>query len=151
MRSGAAGLSRPLLESNPMLRSMVFFAGAQNTLNHQPVGKEDGILTAYEAQNLQLEGTELVVLSACQTAQGKIQNGEGVYGLQRALRIAGAQAVLLSLWDVDDKVGREFMTIFYEKWLGGTGKADAFRAAQLAVKKKHPKPCYWAGFVLIGE
>ena len=133
-----------------MLRSMVFFAGAQNTLNHQPVGKEDGILTAYEAQNLQLEGTELVVLSACQTAQGKIQNGEGVYGLQRALRIAGAQAVLLSLWDVDDKVGREFMTIFYEKWLGGTGKADAFRAAQLAVKKKHPKPFYWAGFVLIG-
>ncbi len=150
VRSGAAGLSRPLLESNPMLRSMVFFAGAQNTLNHQPVGKEDGILTAYEAQNLQLEGTELVVLSACQTAQGKIQNGEGVYGLQRALRIAGAQAVLLSLWDVDDKVGREFMTIFYEKWLGGTGKADAFRAAQLAVKKKHPKPFYWAGFVLIG-
>ena len=151
VRSGAAGLSRPVLESNPMLRSMVFFAGAQNTLNQQPVGNEDGILTAYEAQNLQLEGTELVVLSACQTAQGKIQNGEGVYGLQRALRIAGAQAVLLSLWDVDDKVGREFMTAFYEKWLGGTDKAEAFRAAQLAVKKKHPKPFYWAGFVLIGE
>ncbi len=149
VRSGAAGLSRPVLESNPMLRSMVFFAGAQNTLNQQPVGNEDGILTAYEAQNLQLEGTELVVLSACQTAQGKIQNGEGVYGLQRALRIAGAQAVLLSLWDVDDKVGREFMTIFYEKWLGGASKAEAFRATQLAVKKKHPKPFYWAGFVFM--
>jgi len=149
VRSGTAGLSRSVLENNPMLRSMIFFAGAQNTLDKKPVGKEDGILTAYEAQNLRLEGTELVVLSACQTAQGKIQNGEGVYGLQRALRIAGAESVLLSLWDVDDKVGREFMTAFYGKWLGGMSKAEAFRAAQLEVKKKHPQPFYWAGFVLM--
>jgi CHAT domain-containing protein len=151
VRSGTAGLSRSVLENNPMLRSMIFFAGAQNTLDKKTLGKEDGILTAYEAQNLRLEGTELVVLSACQTAQGKIQNGEGVYGLQRALRIAGAKAVMLSLWDVDDKVGREFMITFYEKWLGGMGKQEAFRAAQLEVKKKHPLPFYWAGFVLIGE
>lgn len=149
VRSGTAGISRSTLESNPMLRSMLFFAGAQNTLDKKPLGREDGILTAYEAQNLQLEGTELVVLSACKTAQGKIQNGEGVYGLQRALRIAGAQAVLMSLWDVDDKVGREFMTLFYEKWLGGLPKSEAFRAAQLAVKKQHPQPFYWAGFLLM--
>jgi CHAT domain-containing protein/tetratricopeptide (TPR) repeat protein len=150
VRSGTAGLSRSVLENNPMLRSMIFFAGAQNALNKRPLDKEDGILTAYEAQNLHLEGTEIVVLSACQTAQGKIQNGEGVYGLQRALLIAGAKSVLLSLWDVDDKVGRAFMTIFYEKWLGGMSKQEAFRAAQLEIKKKYPLPFYWAGFILIG-
>jgi CHAT domain-containing protein len=149
VRSGTAGLSKSVLERNPMLRSMVFFAGAQNTLDKAPAGREDGILTAYEAQNLQLEGTELVVLSACQTAQGKIQNGEGVYGLQRALRIAGAKSVLMSLWDVDDKVGREFMTQFYTHWLNGATKAEAFRKAQLETKKKHPQPFYWAGFILI--
>ncbi|MEI6408974.1 MAG: CHAT domain-containing protein [Bacteroidota bacterium] len=151
VRNGTAGLSRSILENNPMLRSMIFFAGAQNTLNKNPSGKEDGILTAYEAQNLHLEGTEIVVLSACQTAQGKIQNGEGVYGLQRALLIAGAKSVLLSLWDVDDKIGREFMTLFYKKWLDGMGKQEAFRAAQLEIKKKNPLPFYWAGFILVGE
>jgi CHAT domain-containing protein len=149
LRSGTAGLSRPILESNPMFRSMVFLAGAQNALDRKPVGGEDGILTAYEAQNLQLDGTELVVLSACKTGQGKIQNGEGVYGLQRALHIAGAKAVLLSLWDVDDKVGREFMVLFYEKWLGGMMKTEAFRATQMEIRKKHPLPFYWAGFILM--
>lgn len=152
-RSGTAGLSRGVVQRNPMLRSMLFFAGAQNTLDRKsgptPDG-DDGVLTAFEAQNLDLAGTELVVLSACQTALGKLQNGEGVYGLQRALRIAGAQNLLLSLWDVDDAVGREFMRIFYEKWLGGADKAAAFRAAQLAIKAKYPQPFYWAGFVLIG-
>ncbi|MEI6408375.1 MAG: CHAT domain-containing protein, partial [Bacteroidota bacterium] len=103
-----------------------------------------------EVQNMHLEKTQLVVLSACQTAQGKIQNGEGVFGLQRALRIAGARHVLLSLWDIDDKVGKEFMQIFYQNWLGGKSKTDAFRAAQTSIRKKYPQPFYWAGFVLIG-
>jgi tetratricopeptide (TPR) repeat protein len=149
IRSGPAGGARALPEANPMLRSMIFLSGAQNTLDKKTQPGEDGILTAYEAQNLQLEGTELVVLSACKTAQGKIQNGEGVYGLQRALRIAGAKSILLSLWDVDDTVGREFMNTFYEKWLSGMDKPTAFHATQLAVKKKHPQPFYWAGFVLM--
>jgi CHAT domain-containing protein len=153
-RNGTAGLSRGVVERNPMLRSMLFFAGAQATLdkkNNQNSEGDDGILTAYEAQNMDLEGTELVVLSACQTAQGKLQNGEGVYGLQRALRIAGAQNIILSLWDVDDAVGSIFMKTFYEKWLGGMSKSDAFRFAQLEVKKSNPQPFYWAGFVLVGE
>ena len=152
-KSGTAGLSRGVVERNPMLRSMLFFAGAQNTLDKKSTAKnngDDGVLTAFEAQNLDLEGTELVVLSACQTAQGKLQNGEGVYGLQRALRIAGAQNIILSLWDVDDTVGRTFMLVFYKKWLGGMDKAAAFRAAQLAIKAEHPQPFYWAGFVLVG-
>lgn len=150
-RSTTAGLSKTTLDNNPMLRSMLFFSGAQNTLDKKTVGAEDGIMTAYEAQNLNLQGTELVVLSACKSAQGKIQNGAGVYGLQRALRIAGAQSVLLSLWDVDDKAGREFMVAFYDNWLNGMDKQDAFRRAQLDIKRKYPQPFYWAGFVLMGE
>jgi CHAT domain-containing protein len=158
-RSGATGFSGKQAERNPMLRSMLFFAGAQSTLDRKGAQDpaswakqnpdDDGILTAFEAQIMNLYGTELVVLSACKSAQGKIQNGEGVYGLQRALRIAGAKSVLLSLWDVDDKVGREFMVLFYEKWLGGMTRASAFRATQLAIREKHPLPFYWAGFILM--
>lgn len=153
VRAGLAGFSKTEVNKNPMLRSMLFFTGAQQTLNNvaNPNSTEDGVLTAYEAQQLQLEGTELVVLSACETAKGKVQNGEGVFGLQRALRIAGAQSLLLSLWAVDDKVGRIFMTTFYEKWLNGLSKTAAFRETQLAIKKKYPQPFYWAGFVLIGK
>jgi CHAT domain-containing protein len=152
-RAGVAGFSKTEVSKNPMLRSMLFFTGAQQTLNNVANldSTEDGVLTAYEAQQLQLEGTELVVLSACETAKGKVQNGEGVFGLQRALCIAGAQSLLLSLWDVDDKVGRIFMTTFYEKWLNGLSKAAAFRETQLTIKMKYPKPFYWAGFVLIGN
>jgi CHAT domain-containing protein len=159
-RSGTAGLSRGEVERNPMLRSMLFFAGAQNTLDGQALPQnlptatpnpqlDDGILTAYEVQNLDLKNTELVVLSACQTARGKVQNGEGVYGLQRALRIAGASSLLLTLWDVDDRVGQAFMRHFYEKWLGGSTKAEAFRWAQQQVRSQWPQPFYWAGFVLV--
>jgi CHAT domain-containing protein len=155
-RSGTAGLSRRNVERNPMLRSMLFLAGAQNTLdqkgnNEATKPTDDGILTAYEAQNLDLKNTELVVLSACKTAQGKIQNGEGVFGLQRALHIAGAQSMILSLWDVDDSVALEFMLSFYQKWLAGAEKAAAFRATQLEIKKAHPLPYYWAGFIYIGN
>ena len=151
-RAGTAGLSRETVVRNPLLRSMLFFAGAQNTLDKKNLDqKDDGILTAYEVQNMNLDGTELVVLSACKTGQGKVQNGEGVYGLQRALRIAGAQNLLLSLWDVDDEVGRTFMQTFYEQWLGGKSKPEAFRYTQLAIKAKYPHPFYWAGFILIGN
>ncbi len=151
-KSGTAGLSRSVVERNPMLRSMLFFAGAQNTLDKKSADSktDDGVLTAFEAQNLDLENTELVVLSACQTAQGKLQNGEGVYGLQRALKIAGAKNIIISLWDVDDEVGREFMLFFYKNWLGGSEISAAFRGAQLSIKAKYPQPFFWAGFVLIG-
>lgn len=151
-RSGIAGLSRETVVRNPLLRSMLFFAGSQNTLDKKPLdSREDGILTAYEVQNMNLDATQLVVLSACKTGQGKVQNGEGVYGLQRALRIAGAQSLLISLWDVDDEVGRTFMQTFYEQWLGGKSKTEAFQATQLAIKAKYPHPFYWGGFILIGS
>lgn len=150
-RNNTTGIPRSVLEGNPMLRSMLFFAGAQQTLQQKgkTASSTDGILTAYEAQQLHLSGTELVVLSACQTAQGKVQNGDGVYGLQRAFRIAGAKSLIVSLWDVDDQVGREFMLLFYEKWLSGVTKSAAFTAAQSSIKTKYPTPFFWAGWVLV--
>ena len=100
--------------ARPMLLAGVALAGANRALT---TPGEDGILYALEAQDLNLEGTELVVLSACETAQGVVGHGEGVYGLVRALRTAGAQNVLVTLRPIGDKATVEFMRIFYSRWL----------------------------------
>ncbi|NUO02455.1 MAG: CHAT domain-containing protein, partial [Saprospiraceae bacterium] len=150
-KSSAEKRTNPI--QNPYLNSMLFWAGAQYTLDSMTTvpDAEDGILTALEALNLQLDQTEIVVLSACETGLGNISNGEGVYGLQRALQAAGAHAVLMSLWKVEDEVTRELMVLFYQQWLDGTPRRDALRMAQQKIKEKYELPIYWGAFVLIGE
>ena len=138
-------------KEEPMLRTMLFFAGAQNTIQQKTTAAQadDGILSAFEAQNLRLDGTELVVLSACNTGAGVVKTGEGVFGLQRALKVAGAQNLLLSLWSVDDQVTQLMMSTFYAQWLSGQSRPTAFRAAQETVRAKYPQPFYWGAFFLV--
>lgn len=138
--------NRELL-SNSFLRSGLLFAGCQNT----KFGIDDGILTAEEAMNLDLDHTQLVILSACETGLGDIQYGEGVYGLQRAFQQAGAKAVIMSLWKVNDEATQMLVTDFYKNLLMGSSIAVSFRNAQLSLKQNYPQPALWGPFVLMGE
>jgi CHAT domain-containing protein len=111
---------------------------------------EDGILTAYEISQMNLSNTELVVLSACETGLGDIEGNEGVYGLQRAFKIAGAKYLIMSLWQVPDYQTQELMTTFYKRWLEDKMNIpDAFRSAQKEMREKYQLPHFWAGFVLV--
>ena len=153
------GRDRSSALEDPMLRSGLFFAGANRRLSGQPTPPDldDGVLTAYEASTLNLHGTELVVLSACETGLGEETAGEGVFGLRRALEVAGAEAVLMSMWSVPDKETQELMALFYAKWLAGQEKHEALRAAQLEmrnrVRARYGKdlPQYWGAFILVGR
>ena len=147
------------LPVDPMLRSGLLFAGADRArAGEAPTpGIDDGVLTSSEASQINLEGTELVVLSACETGLGKEVNSEGVFGLRRALQEAGAQAVMMSMWSVPDRETQELMALFYAKWLGGLDKPEALRRAQLeeraVVEKRYGKdlPYYWGAFVLVSR
>lgn len=144
---------------DPMLRAGLFFAGADRVREGAAPeqGVDDGVLTAFEASQLNLEGTELVVLSACETGLGKELNSDGVFGLRRGLQEAGADAVMMSMWSVPDKETQELMALFYAKWLGGMEKPEALRQAQLeereTVRQRYGKdlPFYWGAFVLVGR
>jgi CHAT domain-containing protein/tetratricopeptide (TPR) repeat protein len=136
---------------NPLLRSALVLAGAQ-TLPLDPKGeKPDGLATALEIAGMNLWGTELVVLSACDTGRGDIKLGQGVFGLRRALMVAGAESVVTSLWKVDDDATRDLMTRFYGALREGTGRAESLRRAALEVRKTRPHPYYWAPFAAIGH
>jgi CHAT domain-containing protein len=113
---------------------------------------EDGVVTALEAANLSLRGTQLVVLSACETGLGNVANGEGVYGLRRAFALAGVQTQLVSLWAVSDEGTKNLMVDYYDRLLGGVGRSDALLQTQRALLQ-HPNyghPYYWAPFILSG-
>ena len=135
-------------DKNPLFRSGLLFAGASNI--HTGV-ENDGVLTAYEAMNLYLDDTELVVLSACETALGDVKNGEGVYGLQRALVVAGVQRLIMSLWKVNDEATMELMQHFYTNWANGGDLYASLQKAQIDMMQKHEEPYYWGAFIMIGK
>ncbi|MFY0688261.1 MAG: CHAT domain-containing protein [Cyclobacteriaceae bacterium] len=133
---------------NPLFYSGLLLTGASD---RDVTSKEDGILTAYEAMNLDLRSTEMVVLSACETGMGKVENGEGIYGLQRAFMIAGAGSVIMSKWKVNDQTTMELMSAFYDKINDGQSKHKAFKAAQLEIKAKYTSPKHWGAFGIVGR
>jgi CHAT domain-containing protein len=146
------GVNEKRFVENPLLRSGLLLTGANKTLKGDSTKTtENGILTAYEASLLKLQGTELVVLSACETGKGEIRNGEGVYGLRKSFVDAGAKNIIMSLWKVDDKVTQEFMTTFYSNWTSGVTIREAFNKTQMSIQKVYSAPFYWGAFILVGE
>lgn len=145
------GFYDPSYSSYPMRNSGVFLAGANRKwyYNSEVKTKEDGILTADEISLLNLSGCSLVALSACETGLGNIDNNEGVFGLQRAFKLAGVQSLILSLWKVDTEATSLFMTNFYKEWVISNNMSESFRKAKLIVRKEFPDPYYWSGFVLV--
>jgi len=143
----ASDLGAPI--ENPLLRSGIALAGAN--LGHGLRG--DGILTALEASGLNLWGTKLVTLSACDTGVGEVRNGEGVYGLRRAFLLAGPETLVMSLWPVSDYIARQTMVTYYAGLRAGLGRGEALRQAKLAMlrRKVRQHPFYWASFIQSGE
>ena len=135
---------------NPLLRSGLALAGA----NRRGSGGGDyGILTALEASSLNLWGTKLAVLSACDTGVGEVRNGEGVYGLRRAFVLAGAESLLMSLWPASDYSTRRLMADYYKNLKNGMGRGAALREVQLQLLKNNPQlhPFSWANFIQSGD
>lgn len=137
-------------KTNPLLRSGLALAGVERS---QSGPGQDGLLTAMEVSGLDLWGTQLVVLSACDTGLGEVKIGEGVYGLRRALLIAGTESEVISLWAISDRETASLMTEYYKLLSEGKGRIDALRQAQLSLLKSKTAshPYYWAAFVPSGD
>ncbi|MBD2115165.1 MULTISPECIES: tetratricopeptide repeat protein [Cyanophyceae] len=135
---------------NPLLQSGLVLAGAADG---QSGLDQDGILTALEVTELDLRGTQLVVLSACQTGLGELSSGEGLYGLRRALMLAGAQSQVISLWKVSDDATQKLMVAYYQSLLSGTPRDASLRDTQLAFLQEpdYAHPYYWAAFIGSGD
>ena len=142
-----------------MLRSGLLFAGANRawTGKRSIEGIDDGILTAKEIAMLNFSKVKLIVMSACQTGLGDVEANEGVYGLQRAFKLAGAETLIMSLWEVDDNATSLLMKTFYEDYLNGKAKDVAFRNAINKVRSykddngdtPFTSPYYWAAFIMM--
>lgn len=137
---------------NPLLKTGLLLAGAGDILNQTQYNYnfDNGILTAYEAMNLNLDQTDLVVLSACETGLGEVQAGEGVFGLQRAFLVAGARTIVMSLFKVSDEATQQLMVKFYRKWIETGNKRQAFIDAKKEIRNEYGDPIYWGPFVMIG-
>lgn len=142
-------------EDKALTRSGLVMSGANHILENEelPDSFEDGILTAREIADVDLRGLDLVVLSACQTGLGDIAQGEGVFGLQRGFKKAGANSILMSLWEVDDKATQILMTQFYRNLLCGQSKRQSLLSAQEFLREvdggTYNAPKYWAAFILL--
>ncbi len=148
---------------NPLLYSGLALSGANRIIIEETEGylqaprAEDGILTSLEVSGLNLVGTDLVVLSACQTGVGEVKNGEGVFGLRRSFQHAGARSIAMSMWDIPDRETVELMDDFYREWLSGESKSRALRKSALKILSERRKsrgaahPLFWGGFVLVGN
>ncbi|ATB36127.1 hypothetical protein CYFUS_001541 [Cystobacter fuscus] len=150
---GAVGEAGPTRRPpDPLLRSGLVLAGA-HAPEAQPGSRrrEDSLVTALELAGLNLWGTQLVVLSACDTGRGDIKLGQGVHGLRRALMVAGAQTLVTSLWKVNDETTRELMESYYGGLLSGQGLTAALGTAMRTLRQKHPHPHFWAPFILLGK
>lgn len=137
---------------NPLLKTGLLLSGAGDILNETRFNYNvnNGILTAYEAMNLNLDKTDLVVLSACETGLGEIEAGEGVYGLQRAFLVAGARTIIMSLFKVSDDATQQLMVKFYRKWIETGDKRQSFIDAKKEIRNEYFQPIYWGPFVMIG-
>lgn len=141
-----------VLAQNPLMRTGLLLRGAGDLLEKTDFNynMESGILTAYEAMSLNLDKTDLVVLSACETGLGDLQAGEGVYGLQRAFLVAGAKVLIMSMFKVDDEATQKLMLKFYQKWLATNNLRQSFIDAKKELRVEYPEPIYWGAFMMIG-
>lgn len=149
--TGGSAPNNFVAHQHPLFRSGLLLAGADYAWRTgKPIGgREDGILTAYEISHLNLSDTRLAVLSACQTGLGDIRGAEGVYGLQRAFKMAGVDYLLVSLWQVPDQETADFMEAFYAAWTGGNTIHSAFAKAQKQMRRKYKEVYQWGAWVLV--
>lgn len=141
-----------LLVQNPMMRNGILLKGAGDLMQKTDYNynMESGILTAQEAMSLNLDKTDLVVLSACETGLGDLEAGEGVMGLQRAFLVAGAKVLIMSMFKVDDEATQKLMLKFYQKWLNSGNMRQSFIDAKKELRVDYPDPIYWGAFIMIG-
>ncbi len=142
-------------QSHPLFKSGIYLAGVEDALNSYNNGNpadpfNDGVLTAFEAMNLNLDKTDIVVLSACNTGLGTVENGEGVFGLQRAFMVAGAKNLIISIAEVDDIATQKMMGYFYENYGRKVDISKALKNAQDQIRKEYDDPLVWGSFMLIG-
>jgi CHAT domain-containing protein len=144
--------SESQIADNPLLKSGLLLSGAGDILlkTNYNYNIDNGVLTAYEAMNLNLDRTDLVVLSACETGLGEVSQGEGVYGLQRAFLVAGAKMLIMSIFKVDDEATQKLILNFYERWLATANMRKSFIEAKRDLRKEYPDPIYWGSFMIIG-